>query len=825
MCVVFFDKMCYNRTPEKCEISLKWPEVEEGAYHMEVYPAHIRYNNETEKMIQTVSEHCRNSARLAQLRAGPDLGHTAYLAGLLHDMGKYTEEYRAYIEAAAAKQKVRRGSVNHTYAGVRFILERWHRQPFLKRLTCELLAVAVGSHHGLFDIFSKDGADGFLKRLQKEGIHYDEAKAAFLEQCAEEQELDALFCRAFQEVDAVVQKFYDTFKNLKEEEMHFYVSLLARFLMSAVMDGDRRDTAGFMCGAETPVSDMDQAVSWDLCRAHVEQYLSRMDGAQKINRVRRDISDQCLQAADRPEGIYRLSLPTGSGKTLTSLRYALAAAQGGKRRILFVIPLLSVLEQNAAVIREAVGDDAVILEHHSNVVRESPKEDELDPNELFLENWDSPILITTLVQLLDTLFSGKTSCIRRMSALQNCVLIIDEVQTVPRNMLTLFNMAMNWLATVMHATVVLCSATQPALEQTAHPIAYAPEPELVSHCAAWEVFRRTEIVDLRMPYGYTAEQLAELVQSCAQKHGSVLLVCNKKSEARSIYQLLDGEPDTVCYHLSTSMCMAHRIRVLQAVDQSLRRPVRTICISTQLVEAGVDFSFGCVIRILAGLDHVVQAAGRCNRHGEKGALCPVYLVNLQGENLSRLPEIQDGQRACEDLLERFAAAPEEYDSDLVSGKAIQKYYEILYGQLGPKTADYPLPDGKTTLFQLLSQNTAYQNKSSGGGSYAMRQAFQTAGQAFSVFLDDTTDVLVPFQEGAEIIANLLSQRGQRDFQFRMEQIRKARQYTVSLFPYEIRELERAGGLFGEEICCMKPEFYSDAMGFCLHAGGGYGEFV
>lgn len=114
-----------------------------------------------------------------------------------------------------------------------------------------------------------------------------------------------------------------------------------------------------------------------------------------------------------------------------------------------------------------------------------------------------------------------------MSALQNCVLIIDEVQTVPRNMLTLFNMAMNWLATVMHATVVLCSATQPALEQTAHPIAYAPEPELVSHCAAWEVFRRTEIVDLRMPYGYTAEQLAELVQSCAQKHGSVLLVCNK----------------------------------------------------------------------------------------------------------------------------------------------------------------------------------------------------------------------------------------------------------------------------------------------------------
>ena len=127
----------------------------------------------------------------------------------------------------------------------------------------------------------------------------------------------------------------------------------------------------------------------------------------------------------------------------------------------------------------------------------------------------------------------------------------------------------------------------------------------------------------------------------------------------------------------------------------------------------MDFSFGCVIRILAGLDHVVQAAGRCNRHGEKGALCPVYLVNLQGENLSRLPEIQDGQRACEDLLERFAAAPEEYDSDLVSGKAIQKYYEILYGQLGPKTADYPLPDGKTTLFQLLSQNTAYQNKSSG----------------------------------------------------------------------------------------------------------------
>lgn len=715
-----------------------------------------------------------------------------------------------------------------TCAGVRFALERWHRRDFPGKLVCELVAVAIGAHHGLFDIIESKGCDGFLHRQQKEGIHYEEACAAFLEMCAGEQELDELFAAAEKEVLAFLAASQAIAKN--REEMEFYLSLTARFLLSAVIEGDRRDTADFMQGQTSRVTRLDLShaggdVPWDRCLEHVNQHLSEMDCVQKINRVRRKISDQCLLAADRPDGIYRLSLPTGSGKTLTSLRYALEVARRGKRRMFIVIPLLSVLEQNAKVIRSAVGDDRLVLEHHSNVIRERQNEEELDFNELCMENWESPIVITTLVQLLNTLFSGKTSCVRRMSALQDSVLIVDEVQTVPRKMLTLFNLAMNFLAECLHMTVVLCSATQPALEKMEHPLHYAPDPELVPHeSIQWQVFRRTEICDLRTPSGYERTQVVRLIEDCREKYGSVLMICNTKSEAREVYLELAGRDCTGLFHLSTAMCMEHRLDVLRQIQESLKEEGHTVCVSTQLVEAGVDFSFGCVIRILAGLDNVVQAAGRGNRHGEKGSLCPVYIINWRDEKLRNLPDIQDGQRACADLLVRFAAYPAAYGEDLASFQSIQQYYETLYGQMKRKAADYPIQELETTIFQLLSSNSAFFKKSR-GDDYVLHQAFHTAGKEFSVFEDLTTDVIVPYRGGKEVIADLSSQRAKRDLAFRKACIQKAKQYTVSLFDYEIRALQANGGLFGDDIFCVAAGFYHEKVGFTLGAKGGEGLFT
>lgn len=780
------------------------------------YPAHILLESSGAQCVQTVEAHCRNCAVYAASAAPSGLRKTAYLAGLLHDMGKYTAAFRAYLTAAVEGGTVRRGSVNHTFAGVRFVMERWHTdtgQSF-RNMTAELLAFVVGAHHGQFDCLAPDGADGYRHRIESEKVDYAEAKENFLGNCAALDALDGLFAEAVQEVTSA-QAQLQTFSS--GYDILFYIALLARQLLSAVIEGDRRDTAEFM-RAISP--EAQQTACWTERLAAVEQRIQNLPLRSDVDAARRAISDQCRAAAGRGDGIYRLTVPTGGGKTLTALRYALAAAAaGGKQRIFFVIPLLSVLEQNAAVIRAFLQNDNILLEHHSNLVREKTPAEELDQNELLIENWRAPVVITTLVQLLNTLFSGKTSCIRRMGALNDSVIVVDEVQSVPRNMLSEWNLALNFLTGFCGATVVLCSATQPCLEKTEHPIRYADSPELVQPDSAFrDVFRRTEIIDRRVQQGYSAAELAEFAVQCAERETSLLLICNTKSEARALFSEIERLWDGALYHLSTAMCMQHRIQTLDEICAALDSRRRVICVSTQLVEAGVDFSFGCVIRISAGLDNVVQAAGRCNRNGEFGKLCPVYIVNLRGENLAHLKEIRQNQQAAESLLLQFHRAPDAYQNDLTGEAVIRAYYRELFGEMAKASQDYPIPKYDTTLLDFLSVNTASRAHSVSGNSYLVGQAFQTAGAEFHVFDDDTEDVLVPFGAGIGFIEALSSARAAYDLAYRADVLRQAKRFTVSLYAYELERLRKAGGL---SACCdgaiqvLRPEFYSELFGFSV----------
>lgn len=780
------------------------------------YSAHILLEPSGVYCVQTVEAHCRNCAAYAAATAPSVLRKTAYLAGLLHDMGKYTAAFQTYLTTAALGGAVRRGSVNHTFAGVRFVMERWHTdagQSF-RNMTAELLAFAVGSHHGQFDCLAPDGTDGFRHRMESEKVDYAEARENFLGNCTTLDELDGLFAQAVQEVTSA-QETLQTFST--GYGILFSVALLARQLLSAVIEGDRRDTAEFMRAA---LPEAQQKADWSEQLAAVEQRLQSLPSRSDVDAARRAISDRCRAAAGRGAGGYRLTVPTGGGKTLTALRYALAAAaMGGKQRILFVIPLLSVLEQNAAVIRKFLQNDDILLEHHSNLIREKADGEELDQNELLLENWRAPVVITTLVQLLNTLFSGKTSCIRRMGALNDSVIVVDEVQSVPRNMLSEWNLAMNFLTGFCGATVVLCSATQPCLEQTEHPIRYADSPELVPLDNAFRhVFRRTEILDRRTQQGYSVAELAEFAVQCAERETSLLLVCNTKSEARTLFTEMERLWDGALYHLSTAMCMQHRIQALDEICTALDSHRRVICVSTQLVEAGVDFSFGCVIRISAGLENVVQAAGRCNRNGEFGKLCPVYIVNLRGENLAHLKEIRQSQQAAESLLLRFHREPDAYQNDLTGETAIRAYYHTLFGEMAKGSQDDPIPKYDTTLLELLSANAASRARSGTGNAYLLGQAFQTAGTEFHVFDDITEDVLVPFEAGGGFIEALCSERAAHDLSYRAGILRRAKRFTVSLYGYELERLRKADGLF---TCCdgaisvLRPEFYSDLFGFSV----------
>lgn len=778
----------------------------------EQFPAHIRTQDEN-TVTQTVQEHCRAAARIAgDTLHGIGLGTSAYLAGLLHDAGKYTKEFRDYLETVTNGESVRRGSVNHTFAGTRYILEHFRMFENTGEMTpiaAELLAYAVGAHHGLFDCVGADRRHGFRYRLERTGTDYDAAMERFLEQCAGQEELETLFRQSVAELTPILEGLCDLPKNDEQYdgEVAFYLGMLARLLLSAVIEGDRRDTAGFMNGAAIPCHEEMRVPMWKECLSRVEEKLNEFPQNSEIAHARSEISRRCREFAERPGGVYRLNVPTGAGKTLSSLRYALAhAACWNKTRIILVSPLLSILDQNAKVVRDYLQDDAMILEHHSNVMRESNMADAImdgtDP-ELLAENWCAPIIITTLVQLLNVLFAGKTSCIRRFQALTGSVLVIDEVQTVPARMLTLFNLAVNFLSEVCHATVVLCSATQPCLESTPHPIVCPIEQIVPYEPALWEVFSRTDLIDAGSK---TLKEIPQFALETLERTDSLLIVCNKKTESEYLYHHLSGG-QVRCFHLSAAMCLTHRRQVLEEIYRSLRSPGKTICIATQVIEAGVDISFGSVIRLSAGLDHLIQAAGRCNRNGESDRPLPVYVLSCKDENLTKLQDIQRAKTAMTSLLSRFRNEPQVFQNDLSSDSAVQYYYNRLYADMPYEFQDYAVK-GLPSIYSMLSSNERWAEP----GEFALNQAFKEAGTRFQVFDDETQDVLVPYGDGAEMIAELCGERAQWDAQYLQNCLDRVKPYTVSLFQYQIAWLEKKGGIMpvcGGNMLALMPEFYGE----------------
>lgn len=769
-----------------------------------MFPAHIR-EGESGWEAQTAVQHSRATAEYAgaSLR-GAGLEQTGVLIGLLHDCGKFKNEFARYLKDPEGV----RGSVNHTFAGCRLLLERYHlpgSDP-MRMLAAELLALAVGSHHGLFDCVDGNGNSGFLHRMQKTDIGYAESKRNFLAQCVSEEELDRLFSAACEELTPICERL----SGEDGEETSFQLGLLFRLLLSALIEGDRRDTAEFMGGIRPTQAPKDLHAFWWPYLGRMEKKLERFPANSAICRSRRQISDQCRETAEWESGIYRLNVPTGGGKTLSSLRYALAhAGIWGKQRIIFTSPLLSILEQNAAVIREYLEDDSIVLEHHSNVLRteEGP---ELDQGELAVESWNAPVIITTLVQLLNTLFEGKTTSIRRFQSLCNSVIVIDEVQSVPPKMLTLFNLAIDFLARVCGTTVLLCSATQPCLEEAGHPLRSPGRDMIPYDRTLWEPFRRTVITDID---GKTLEEIAEFAGEQLEQAQSLLVVCNRKDEAEYLFRHLQDHAEFSC-HLSAAMCAAHRRRTLEQLNRALESGRKCLCVATQVIEAGVDISFHRVIRLAAGMDSVIQAAGRCNRHGECGEPVPVYVVPCLGENLSKLRDIGAAKKATESLLDAWRRSPDRFGGDLSSDQAIKTYYQKLYANMSVGYQDYAVERPKTTIFDMLSYNSAlYDETAPYAGLFYMNQAFKLAGSCFTVFDTNTRDLIVPYGKGAELIAELTG-RERPDPAFLASWARRAREYTVSVYEWQRKALGNAVTEYmGAAV--LADGFYDENTGLCL----------
>ncbi|WP_085833909.1 CRISPR-associated helicase/endonuclease Cas3 [Clostridium merdae] len=798
---------------------------------METYLAHITEIDGV-KVEQTIAEHSFHVANYAaENLKGMGLFYTAYLAGLLHDMGKCTAKYQQYLAKAAAGEDVVRGSVNHTFCGCIYLMQKYHvgKPQGMGTVTCELLVYAMGAHHGQFDCVTLQNTSGFEHRLEKDPneIGYEEAVNAFLLECVSAEEIDRYFLLAQQEVTALFEQIRTRF-NKKRTQVCFSMGLAARMLLSAVIDGDRRDTAEFMTGTRL---DYRSGTSefWAEQIAYFEDKLLQHDSQTPINMARSSFSDQCRGfATQQGGGIYRLTLPTGAGKTLSSLRYTLHhAKQFGKKRILFVIPLLSVLEQNSAVIRDYIKDKASLTEHHSNVVNVFDNLDELNQYQLLTETWDSPIVITTLVQFLNTLFSNKTTAVRRMGALLESVIVIDEVQSLPKRAMNLFTMALNFLVYDCGATVVLSSATTPCFDETDFPLLYTSPSEIVPHQKElFGVFKRTEIIDKTSPYGMAVEELADFSAEVFAQVNSLLLICNTKESAFKLYtELCNRLEDCTVFHLSTAMCMAHRTDTLKKINAALKNREKIVCVSTQLVEAGVDFSFESVIRVAAGIDNIAQAAGRCNRNNDFGGIRSVYIVNLKldAEKLQMLQEIATAQRCSMQVLQQFKENPEHFEQDLLSEKSISEYYQFLFNDADIKGKfGFPqkLEDGSTeNLFDLLAANERHTQRPEYKGKYFMNQAFLTAGSLFKVFDENTIDVIVPYNDEAkELIADLFSQKSAYSGAFLKRCIEKAKPYTIQIFHYQNEKLREYGMLSytqDKRFTALNEQCYHSKIGLVI----------
>lgn len=787
-------------------------------------------NSNHKRVEQLLKDHLINTARYASAALDKvGLKNTAYLAGLLHDFGKYKVEYQEYLEKAVNGEKVKRGSVNHTFAGVIYILEQNHNENTDKyaRLTSEVIAYAIGAHHGLFDVVNLEDDSGFVHRLSKDKdeIAYQECMKQFFIEVISEEDLEMLFLNAKKEIQEFISRM-GTGKVLA-----FQFGMLVRLITSAVVNGDRRDTAEFM-GSKKYNIDSNQSIFWKEQLTFLEEKIAMFKADTPINIARKYISDECRKSAKNPSGIYRCTVPTGGGKTLSTLRYAYAhALQHNKDRIIYVIPLLSVLEQNSEVIKEYSKDKDRILEHHSNVILDQRNEEELDYYELLTESWTEKIIITTFVRFLETLFNGNMSDVRRFQSLTNSVIIIDEIQSLPKKMIHMFNVAMNFLAQCCNTTIILCSATQPVLECVEYPLFVTEGSEIVPYKKeVWKAFERTNVKNLGNQFGWSADEIVDFIKECMKTSNSLLMICNTKDTAAKIYQRIieSISEDIRCFHLSTSMCMRHRVNTMQEISNLLanQSDQKVICIATQLIEAGVDLSFESVIRAQAGLDNIAQAAGRCNRHGEFAGLKDTFVIKVKEENISRLKDIKNSQEAYIKFLESVENGVLEKD-DILSVNHMKHYYSLLYSDLKVKK-DFSYPHifkecmNKThNLFDLLSNNSSIVNRTTENlKRHILQQSFKTAGDIFRVFEDNTVDVIVPYNDIAkEIINELRHNNLSFDLIKLQEMIAKAKPYTVQVYDYQRISLEENGLLefdSSKHFLLLKEEGYDDELGVKDH---------
>ena len=695
---------------------------------------------------QTLQSHSVNVGEMAAEFAQVfDAQEIACQTGQLHDVGKYSLPFQERLEGEIK-------FVDHSTAGAKIAIERWGN------VIGKLMAFCIAGHHaGL----ANGNGEGDNRRTLKQrlalqfGTDIPALDNLWQQEIKPPQNLSALLLKA----DA--------------HHPFFSYAFFTRMLYSCLVDADYLDTEAFYLKLENKAVERGGYPNLNALQHNFNQFINKFrrriaqapeqTEAEKrnatLNRLRSEILNNAVEQAAQPQGLFTLTVPTGGGKTFTSMAFALEHAKHhGMRRVIYVIPFTSIIEQNAAEFRKAFGElgEQAVLEHHSTFEDGKLQGDATkDKLRLASENWDAPIVVTTAVQFFESLFADRSARCRKLHNIAGSVIILDEAQMLPLNLLLPIMQAIKELAQNYRCCIVMCTATQPAVQaengfyrgfENVREI--APKPT-----ALFDKLRRTTVQHIGTQTD--ADLLAKLGE-----HPQMLVIVNNRRHARSLYDQakhLDGT-----FHLTTLMCAKHRSQKLNEIRGRLKNSEPCRVIATSLIEAGVDVDFPLVMRAEAGLDSVAQAAGRCNREGKRPSENSFVWIFAPEEQWKAPPEL-----ATQAAVMRLTA--DSFSDDLLSTQAIAAYFKDLYGLRGKEL------DNK----QILQMHR--------NAGQSLDFPFQTIADKFRMIESHMQPLIIPFDNEAE---NLISSLHHADHIGGL--LRKLQPYTVQIPEKALAALYKAG---------------------------------
>lgn len=691
-----------------------------------MYIAHKRETDgEEQRLLIHLNETAIKAGRFAEAFNNQEY---AFTIGKLHDLGKYSLEFQNRIKNNSKR-------CDHSTAGARIVMQNKHWG--------KLLAYCIAGHHsGLLNC-------GSITDVGGEGTLYG--------RLARDYSIPS-FDAYKEEINESQCVLLDRPNITPLNKGGFSISFLIRMLYSCLVDADYIDTEFFMEKGK-----VDRTIDYDFDsfykKLNIKLNSFKREGI--INKKRTEILNNCIEKSRYNRGLYTLTVPTGGGKTLSSMAFAINhLLKNDMDRIIYVIPYTSIIEQNAKVFKDIFGNESV-LEHHSNFDF-NDKEAEYDKQKLSTENWDTPIVVTTNVQFFESLFANKSSRCRKLHNIANSVIIFDEVQMFPTEYLTPCIMAIAELVQNYNSTAVLCSATQPALQNR-----FPKEIERKEICEntdeLYEVFKRTKIINRGQLASNELANELNILKQC-------LCIVNTRKHALELFKLLEGEGN---FHLSTLMCPEHRRRVIADIKNRLDSGLPCRVVSTRLIEAGVDVDFPKVYRVICGLDSIIQAAGRCNREGK---LMNQSKEKIYGEVHIFEPEEEYMKRQPPSFKQEIEIAKQinKQCEDVSSPEAINEYFKRLYHYKGE---------------QGLDSKSIHKRLEAGAEKIKFDFDFETIAKEFKLIEDSTHSVVIPFNDNANKLIEQL-----KFTEFYKGIIRSLQGYTVNVYNHEFNALSGAGKL-------------------------------